>query len=342
MRGPPPPLRFLAVVIGVWVCGRAAVPVAGWWTEETPTAATAPVPAAAAAAPSPSAAAGARSASSARRISRAPKASLVNGVPYGGGTIRYSPLPAFLPAPPDVTRAPLGAPAVAMAGGATAAARPCFAPLARPPPVSAAASRWSGSAWILARGGDGPALAPGGTLGGIQAGARVLYGFAGGLALSARLYAPLGPTRGAEGAAGLDWRPSARLPFHLLAERRQAVGREGRSAFALTLYGGGGRDLPYGLRIDAYAQAGIVGARARDPFVDASVRLVRPVGPVEIGAGAWGAAQPGLSRADAGPSFSYRLPVGGANFRLQADWRFRLAGGAAPGSGPALILAADF
>lgn len=188
----------------------------------------------------------------------------------------------------------------------------------------------------------GTALAPGGTLGGSQAGARVLYRLGGGLALSGRLYAPLGRTRGSEAAAGLDWRPSARLPIHLLAERRQAIGSDGRSAFAVTLYGGGDRDLAHGLRIDAYGQAGVVGARARDPFVDGSVRVFRSLGPVEIGGGAWGAAQPGVSRLDAGPSASWRLPLRGANLRLQADWRFRMAGDAAPGSGLALILAADF
>jgi hypothetical protein len=100
--------------------------------------------------------------------------------------------------------------------------------------------------------------------------------------------------------------------------------------------------LPGGLRGEAYGQAGIVGARSRDLFVDGSARATIPVGPVEIGGGAWGAAQPGLARLDAGPSASYRLPVRGANLRVQADWRFRIAGDAAPGSGPALTVAADF
>jgi hypothetical protein len=86
----------------------------------------------------------------------------------------------------------------------------------------------------------------------------------------------------------------------------------------------------------------MVGARSRDLFVDASVRVTAPVGPVEIGGAAWGAAQPGVARLDAGPSVSVRLPIPSANVRLQADWRFRLAGDAAPTSGPALTIAADF
>ena len=215
-------------------------------------------------------------------------------------------------------------------------------PVALPAPA-AAAGRWSGSAWMLLRDeSDRRTLAPGGTLGGGQIGARLLYRIGDNLALSARAYAPLRRTRGAEAAAGIDWRPSARLPFHILAERRQDLGGEGRSAFALTLYGGVARALPRGLRLDAYGQAGIVGARSRDLFADAAVRVSAPLGPVEAGAGAWGGAQPGAARLDAGPFLSWRLPVGRANLRLQADWRFRLAGDAAPGSGPAFTLATDF
>jgi hypothetical protein len=214
-------------------------------------------------------------------------------------------------------------------------------------PAARSVSRWSVSAWLLQRREqDGPALAPGGTLGGSQAGGRLLYRInrdaAVPLSLSGRLYSPLHAARGAEAAAGIDWRPFARLPLHLLAERRQALGRDGRSAFALTFYGGHGGRLPGGLRLDAYGQAGIVGLRSRDLFIDGAVRLGVPVGPVEVGAGAWGAAQPGAARLDAGPQASVRLPMLGTDVRLSADWRFRLAGDAAPGSGPALTVASDF
>jgi len=221
-------------------------------------------------------------------------------------------------------------------------------PLALVPPTATGASRrWSGSAWILVRrDGGAAALAPGGTLGASQAGARLLYRLNGDparpLALAARFYAPLRRIDEAEASVGLDWRPAARLPIHLLAERRQAVGRDGRSAFALTLYGGIDRASPHGPHFSVYGQAGIVGTRARDLFVDASARLGLPAGPVELGGALWGAAQPGAARIDAGPSISWRLPVVRANLRLSADWRFRVAGDAAPGSGPALTLAADF
>ena len=82
-------------------------------------------------------------------------------------------------------------------------------------------------------------------------------GIGGGLALSGRIYAPLRRPAGAEAASGSTGGRRRASPVHLLAERRQALGREGRSAFALTLYGGASRTLPGGLRgSTAYAQAG--------------------------------------------------------------------------------------
>jgi hypothetical protein len=250
-----------------------------------------------------------------------------------GGVALPSPSPSPLPGLPRSE-------AVAAPAGAT------FAAAAVQPPQPAR-GRWSGSAWLLARREQGaPALAPGGTLGGSQAGARLLYRLNGDparpLALSARLYMPLHRTDGAEAAAGLDWQPVARLPVHILSERRQALGEEGRSAFALTLYGGVSRPLPHRLRLDAFGQAGVVGIRAGDLFADGSVRIAAPVGPIELGGALRGAAQPGAARLDAGPELSVHIRAGPAGLRLSADWRFRIAGDAAPDSGPALTLAADF
>ena len=203
--------------------------------------------------------------------------------------------------------------------------------------------RWSGSAWLLARGDLGqPSLAPGGTLGGSQAGARLMYRLNRNWSLSARAYLPLRRPAGAEVAAGIDWQPFASIPVSLLAERRQAIGDEGRSAFSITAYGGFSRVLGNRFRIDGYAQAGIVGLRSRDAFVDGSLRALATLGRLEIGASAWGAAQPGASRLDVGPSVSYRLPVARQAMRIEVDWRFRVAGDARPASGPALVLATDF
>lgn len=218
------------------------------------------------------------------------------------------------------------------------------ATLAAAPP--SAGRRWSGSAWLLARRESGPALAPGGTLGGSQAGARLLYRLNEDalrpLSLSARLYAPLRRRRGAEAAIGFDWRPSAHLPVHLLIERRQRLGRDGRSAFSIAAHGGGSARLGQGWRLDGYAQAGLVGARARDAFVDGSIRLSRAVGPVEVGGALWGAAQPGASRLDVGPQLTLPIRTRAGTLRLSAEHRLRLAGESRPASGPSLTLGVDF
>jgi hypothetical protein len=219
-----------------------------------------------------------------------------------------------------------------------------------PAAASKAASRWSASAWTFVRRGEATQLAPGGTLGGSQAGARLTYRLGsvadGPLALSARIYSPLKNARGAEAALGVEWQPVPVLPVRLLAERRQAIGKEGRSAFALMAYGGvSDRGVVGPVRMDLYAQAGVVGAGSRDFFVDGSLSIGVPVDGGErlkVGVGAWAAAQPGVSRVDAGPQLSVKLPVEGRNIRLSVDWRLRVAGDAAPGSGPALTLSTDF
>ncbi len=323
-----PPLRFLALVVGGWVCIRAAMLAPGWWKPAEPAGRPpgAPTPTAIAAPPPLAPAA----AMHARRppIPRPPP--LVRE--------RQRARPAFAAALPAMHFALK--PGRALPGPPSAGLVPAGPPSpARP----AGAGRWSGSAWLLLRRDRGvAALAPGGTLGGSQAGARILYRYRRNVALSGRLYAPLQRLSGAEAAFGLDWQPSSAAAIHVLAERRQALGDEGRSAFALTLYGGGSRRLPGGLSAEGYAQAGIVGLDRRDPFVDVALRIGAPLGPVEVGGSAWGAAQPGAARLDAGPHVAVRLPVAGASLRLQADWRFRVAGDAMPGSGPALTLAADF
>jgi hypothetical protein len=208
-------------------------------------------------------------------------------------------------------------------------------------------SRWSVSAWLFERQGHGAAgLAPGGTLGGNQAGARAAYRLAGGpgrgLSLSLRLYAPLDDKRAAEAALGLDWKPLRALPLSLLVERRARLGRDGRSAFGLTAYGGVDDAALGPLRLSFYGQAGAVGARRRDLFADGAARLTLKVGRLRAGAGAWAAAQPGVARLDVGPHVDLTLPLANGFATLAADWRLRVAGGAHPGSGPAITLSTGF
>ncbi|HEY0013057.1 MAG TPA: hypothetical protein VGB79_09415 [Allosphingosinicella sp.] len=211
--------------------------------------------------------------------------------------------------------------------------------------VAAHPGRWSGSAWLLLRRDGGRALAQGGTLGGGQAGLRIGYRLnryaARPLSLAVRVYAPARDPRAAEAALGLEWRPFASIPMRLAAERRQALGSRGRSALALGAHGGvSGMALPGGLRLDAYGQAGIVGTRSRDLYADGAARVTMPVGRFDIGAAVSGGAQPGAARLDMGPVLSVRLPD--ARLRVSAEWRFRIAGGARPGSGPALTIGTDF
>jgi hypothetical protein len=106
--------------------------------------------------------------------------------------------------------------------------------------------------------------------------------------------------------------------------------------------------LPLGLRGEAYGQAGYVGGRFATGFADGQLRLDHRVvklgkADVRFGGGAWGGIQKGASRVDAGPTLTVGQPLGGpASIRLGADWRFRVAGKAAPGSGPAVTLSAGF
>ncbi|HZF95031.1 MAG TPA: hypothetical protein VEZ20_09185 [Allosphingosinicella sp.] len=205
--------------------------------------------------------------------------------------------------------------------------------------------RWSGSAWLLLRRDEGPALAQGGTLGGSQAGLRIGYRLNRDrdrpLSIAARLYAPAGDRRAAEAALGLEWRPLARLPVSLVAERREALGPRGRSAFAVGGHGGvSGTRLAGGFRLDAYGQAGVVGTRSRELYADGAARVTIPAGGLDVGAGISGGAQPGASRLDVGPIVSLLLPS--ARLRVSAEWRFRIAGDARPDSGPALTVGTDF
>lgn len=329
------PLRFLLVIMVLWAGVRAAILLPGWPDPiaTIPSAAAAPQPGGVDPSPAPAVAAG--------TVVKAPAAPVAMPWPVLVRSPEPSPPPGPVTRPGPAERLALALPMPAAPTAPKSASQPSLialsAPAARPGP-----SRWAASAWLLVRDEGGATLAPGGSLGGSQAGARLSYALGGGLALSGRLYLPLRQSAGAEIAAGLDWRPVRSLPVSLLAERRQRLGRDGRNAFALALYGGTGRTLAPRLRLDLYGQAGVVGLRRRDLFADGSVRVARVVGPVELGAAAWGAAQPGTARLDAGPSVSWRLPVRDAAIRLQADWRFRVAGDAAPRSGPALTLAADF
>ena len=214
-------------------------------------------------------------------------------------------------------------------------------------------NRWSGGAWLALRHGSYgsrlPSLGSVAMLGGSQGGARLARTIDRGQGgdIYVRLTTTGQSMDGAEGAVGLSWQPARAIPVRLAVERRHGImGGESRSAFA-AMASGGVSDLPLpdGWRLDGYGAAGVVGARRRDAFGEGSVRITRPLAALanirlSAGAGVWGAAQPGVSRLDGGPGLDVRL--GQAAPRLSIDWRQRLAGQAAPGSGVAVTLATDF
>ncbi len=200
------------------------------------------------------------------------------------------------------------------------------------------------STWAMLRAMPGEAgLAGTGTLGGSQAGARLLWRFNPHLAASLRTSAPVNSRRGGEAALGLRYQPFASIPVAVTAERRKAFGQygAGRNAFAVFAEGGlYGQSMPWNSSLDTYLQAGIVGAKSRDWFVDGQAAVTRPVWRnLSAGVGVWGGAQPGLSRLDIGPRVSMRV---GSRMRVHFDYRHKLVGNAEPGSGAVATIAGDF
>ncbi|MDB5699999.1 MAG: hypothetical protein JWL66_198 [Sphingomonadales bacterium] len=223
---------------------------------------------------------------------------------------------------------------------------PEMTPFSLSSPVSTA-SRLSGSVWALYRpDSGGAALGSGGTLGGSQAGARIYYEPGPrGVALTARISAPLAVRDGREASVGVGLRGRS---VGILVERRVALDRGGRNAMSVTAYGGlYDVVLPEDFSLSGYVQFGVVGARRRDRFVDGAVRVIHPLagaGGVKISAGAAisGGAQPGVLRGDIGPELIADVPVGARHVRITAGWRERVAGRAAPGSGPSVTTGFDF
>lgn len=215
-------------------------------------------------------------------------------------------------------------------------------------PDTPPSARWSGSFWLIARDGRGiGASLVGSQIGGSQTGVRLAYalGDARRVAIVARVASPLsGP--GQEAAIGLEWRPT-RFPVRLLAEQR--IGINGvRGGPAIGIVGGAG-PLPIaaGLVAEGYGQAGIIGRDGGIGYADGSVRIGREVAVIghnrlDLAVGGWGAIQPGAARLDIGPTIAARLPIGGKQVRLTIDWRQRVAGDARPGSGPAVSIGTDF
>jgi hypothetical protein len=212
----------------------------------------------------------------------------------------------------------------------------------------------TGSGYIFMRSGRSPrGLSPGNNLGGSQAsfrltGPELVSVKTWRLQPFARATGALDPADFDEAALGMTlgkrW-PSAFASASV--EHRFRTGRNGRNAIAASLAGGMATSLPAtGLTLSGYGQAGFVGLSRRDAFADAEIRIetapIPTTANIRLGLAAWGGVQPGVSRVDVGPSLSLPIKAGAASLSIRADWRFRVAGKAQPGSGPALTLATDF
>ncbi|NVD45421.1 hypothetical protein [Qipengyuania atrilutea] len=219
--------------------------------------------------------------------------------------------------------------------------------------------RWSADGWILMR--EGPATTDGGiapaTLGGSQVGAVLRYhpgiGRANRSAIYARASSSLGDDTAQEAALGISIRPIRTIPIQAHVEARiLESGGDAEVRPAAFLAGGFDRaPLPLGLEARGYGQAGYVGGDYETAFADGQIVADREVVSVDaggsavalrIGAGAWGGAQEGASRADIGPSASVTVSRGQLSARLSAEYRFKVAGDAEPSSGPALTITAGF
>jgi hypothetical protein len=121
----------------------------------------------------------------------------------------------------------------------------------------------------------------------------------------------------------------------LSAERLIALGAATRGDWTLRLAAGGTRG-----RLDAYGEAGVLGNGTLYGGAQATARLLQ-IGPATLAAGSWASVQtgtPDVWRVDVGPS----VTADWRGLRFQADWRERVGGNAAPGSGPVLTVSAGF
>ena len=263
--------------------------------------------------------------------------------PHLAAEERRPPLPIVAPdaVPPPQTFETQGAGAASMAVAVQA-----FPGQFLDPPVRAVPRRWSGSAWLALRPGQGIGAAPAaGQLGGSQYGVRLVRVLdeRGRLAAVGRLAGPL-RGRGAEVALGFEWRPAG-APLRIAVEER--FGLDGtRGGPGLGAVVGLTRDLA-GFRLEAYGQAGAILRARLEPYADGALRLTRTIAAgrataLAAGIGGWGAAQRGVRRLDIGPTLVTSVPIGGLQARIALDWRQRIVGDARPGSGVALTLGSDF
>ena len=252
----------------------------------------------------------------------------------------------------DVTRPATSGPAHVISGHASPAGRNVPVIRHRGNLGSLRTDAYAYSFW---RGGSGGrALAAGGQYGGSQSGLIATFSLQDGekpgrpptLALLLRAAVAHDNVDEREVALGVRWKPLEKLPVSVTTERRFRHDRE--DAFAIYAAGGvSDVSLPLKFRAESFAQAGVVSGKQAGPFVDAFVRADRNVFQtravqVHAGAGAWAGGQRGAARLDIGPSLRTEVAIHDARIRINVDWRFRIAGDAKPGNGPAFTLSTGF
>ena len=219
--------------------------------------------------------------------------------------------------------------------------------------------RWRFDGWVVLREG-GSATANGAqtgapaTYGASQMGAVLAYRLNPGEARDPSVYlrASRALVEGGETelAAGGAIRPFGKLPVKLHAELRvtERPG-QGPAVRPAAFVAGGleGVGLGHGLAARGYAQAGYVAGDFATPFADGALVVDREVarfdlGRVSLGGTARGGVQRGAARLDLGPSMTLDLTLDNVPARIEADYRWRVAGDATPGHGGVLTLSTGF
>ena len=203
--------------------------------------------------------------------------------------------------------------------------------------------RWSASAYSIIRASGDAGLAATPVLGGGQSGAAIAWTpdplSAHPLALTARAETAHDDTRSAFAAVGVAWHPVRGVT--IAAERLIPIGSATHGDWAVRVAAGAATSGPIGA--SAYGEAGVVGTTAY-AAVEGRTGVDLRVSDVTVspGGGGWASVQRGhrrtIDRFDLGPGVTFRA----GRFSLAAEYRFRIAGNAAPRSGPVVTLSAAF
>jgi hypothetical protein len=250
------------------------------------------------------------------------------------------------------------APTDLAAGRTTTPPGPPPSPALSPAPQPARYTpRWSLDSWLLWRPGGGKAGAALPSYGASQTGAVLRYSLAerptapyAYLRAAAALAGAAGTHADADLAVGLGLRPLAAVPLRAQLEvrlDRLGTGKVHGRAAAMAVTELPPLPLPGRGHAELYAQAGYVAGKAATGFLDAALRLDRPlatIGPAALLAGAVlsGGAERGAGRLDLGPAMTLALDHGPLHGRAALEYRMRVAGQARPGTGPALTITAGF